>query len=90
MTSFELTNFAQFSKGRDVYVHRKATGGYFERQIILHRALSLVGKKYDLLTFNCEHAANLAQVGKAESPQVRGFVVIALALIGLAFVAREG
>lgn len=82
------SSWAEFSKGSPVYIHRKAAGNYFDRQAITQRALSLLGMKYALLDFNCEHAATFAQTGKAESPQVAiGIGVALLAVIGLGLAA---
>jgi hypothetical protein len=78
----KMINFAEFSDGCAVFIHRKAIGDHFQRQQIVQRALQLIGTKYDLLKFNCEHAANLAQNGRADSPQLRGFAMLALLLIG--------
>jgi hypothetical protein len=77
-----LTSLAEFSDGCPVFIHQKAQGNHHQRQQIVQRALQLIGTKYDLLKFNCEHAANLAQSGRAESPQLRGFALLALLLIG--------
>ncbi|MDE2102160.1 MAG: lecithin retinol acyltransferase family protein [Patescibacteria group bacterium] len=85
----ELTTLAEFSSGRQVFIHQKAVGDGKERQQIAQRARQLVGKKYDLLTFNCEHAANLAQRGKAESPQITFAFFALLAIAGLFFFGEE-
>ena len=79
-----LSDFVTFSGGTPIFIHQKATGNYYQREIIARRALALLGKKYDLLTFNCEHAANLAQRGTAESPQVLAMTFIALIVGGIA------
>ena len=72
----ELTTLAGFSGGSEIFIHQKATGDYRQRQDVAKRAMQLLGTKYDLLTFNCEHAANLAQRGKAESPQLFGYAFL--------------
>ena len=84
-----LSTFAEFSGGSQVFVHQKAPGGWFDRQTIAERALSLLGTKYDLLTFNCEHAANFAQRGKAESPQIFAATLIGLILGGIGLIAAS-
>jgi len=78
----KLISLAAFSDGCPVFIHQKTQGDHYQRQQIVQRALQLIGTKYDLLNFNCEHAANLAQNGKAESPQLKGFVLLTLLLIG--------
>ncbi len=59
----------------------------FEAQpTVRDRALSLIGTQYDLVNFNCEHAANYILTGFATSPTVRDMVmlgVIALVIWGL-------
>jgi hypothetical protein len=77
----ELTSMAGFSGGRPVRVISRVVGPWFEQEQAVQRALSLVGQRYDLLNFNCEHAAYYAQTGVAKSPQLVGFA--ALCLIGL-------
>lgn len=84
-----LSNLAEFSAGAEVFIHQKATGNYFERQAIATRALALLGQKYDLLQFNCEHAANLAQRGVAESPQIVGLAVVSLIACGIAVLSAK-
>jgi hypothetical protein len=77
-----LSTLDEFSGGAQIFIHRKATGNWFQLEAVAHHALSLLGKKYDLLAFNCEHAANWAQQGKAESPQISVLAIIALFLFG--------
>jgi hypothetical protein len=57
---------------------RKARNPYQQRAIIF-RAESLLGWKYDLLNFNCDHLVTYAQDGIAISPQLQG-VALALAV----------
>lgn len=45
-------------------------GNEYERGIALERGKSLVGKKYDLFNFNCEHFANYVQLGRSFSKQI--------------------
>lgn len=84
-----LGTLAQFSGGRLIQLHKAATGNTFERQAIANRAFALLGRKFNLWTFNCEHAATWAQSGKAESPQLQGFAVFALLILGLGLLARN-
>ncbi len=58
-----------FSGNHEIHVEQRAKPGF--EVIVATRAMSLVGQKYDLLSFNCEHLANLAANGTAESKQVR-------------------
>ena len=59
-----VASLADFSKGATIHLHKAASGDYFQREAIASRAFSLVGRKFDLFTFNCEHAANWAQTGR--------------------------
>jgi len=42
-----------------------------KRAEVVARALSLIGTKFDLLEFNCQHFARLAQHGIARSPRLQ-------------------
>jgi len=64
-----LSSLADFSGNSQIFILQKATGNFLEREVIAQRALSLLGTKYDLFQFNCEHAATTAQSGIASSPQ---------------------
>jgi hypothetical protein len=83
-----LTTFAEFSRGSPVYLSKRVTENYFQQQAIANRAFSLIGRKFDLFTFNCEHAANLAQRGRQESPQLQG-VLFLLAFMSLVLIAKR-
>jgi hypothetical protein len=84
-----LSTFSDFADNSQVFIHQKAVGDFLERQTIVQRALSLLGTKYDLLKFNCEHAATMAQSGVARSPQIAGYAVLALITLGLAIFAGK-
>jgi hypothetical protein len=53
----------------------------------IETARELIGERYDLLTFNCEHFVRLVVHGNAESPQVQNFLLVAglgaLSFLGL-------
>ena len=80
----------EFSGGLPVHVEERAIGTYFERQAIVQRAVQLIGTRFDLFNFNCEHMANLALRGVAESLQVQGAVVLLALVCGLFFLSRKG
>lgn len=84
-----LTTLAEFSGGAPVFLHKQATGNYFQREATANRAFSLIGRKFDLLTFNCEHAANLIQSGYQESPQLQAYAFAALICLGLFAFAKQ-
>jgi hypothetical protein len=67
-----LTTEQGFASGRLITVEQRAQPG--QQAVVAQRALALQGRKYDLLGFNCEHAANLAANGAAESTQVQRVV----------------
>jgi hypothetical protein len=84
-----LSSQADFAQGSPIQIWKKASGNIFEREAIANRALALLGRRFDLLMFNCEHAANLAQSGRAESPQLVGAAFLGLALLGLFALSRR-
>jgi len=77
-----LSTLAEFSGGKPVKLRQAAPVNCFQRQEIANRALSLLGQKFDLLTFNCEHAATWAENGEAQSPQLQGALLL-LGIFGL-------
>jgi hypothetical protein len=58
-----------FLKGKLIKTER-FRGNYQQRIAAVKRALSLLGKPYNLIDFNCEHYAQYVQTGKIESKQV--------------------
>jgi hypothetical protein len=83
-----LATLDQFSGGEPVFLLKRVTDNYFQQQAIAARAYSLLGTKFDLLHFNCEHAGNWIQSGRVESEQLQGAFLVALAILGLAFFAK--
>lgn len=78
--------FENFSAGMAVTVASRKARNSYEQSAIVSRAQSLLGWRYDLLNFNCDHLVTYAQDGVATSPQLHGFaLVFAVALfVGLA------
>lgn len=72
---FELTRVERF------------TGNLHQRKAAVQLAMQMIGKQFDLLSFNCEHYANMVQHKKSYSNQVDvglGFGLFVLVLgIGL-------
>lgn len=62
-----------FAGNKAIFIEKRAAPGH-ERNVA-NRALSLVGREYHMLSFNCEHMANLAANGTAESRQVQAGAV---------------
>lgn len=83
-----LSEFREFAAGRPVVIETRVAGGWRAEQVVARRALALVGKEYDLLNFNCEHAATLAQTGRARSPQVEAFTLLVLVALGVAVLSE--
>jgi hypothetical protein len=63
------TSLEGFAGRSPIHIEQRALAG--QEAAVALRALKLVGHAYDLLNFNCEHAANLAANGVAESKQVK-------------------
>jgi len=63
-----------FAGYRPVKVARPASPA--KRQTIAKRAMSQVGRPYNVAFANCEHLANWAATGKAESPQLQRGVLL--------------
>jgi hypothetical protein len=84
----ELTTLEAFADGRPVELAERVARNRWEAAHIVERAFSLLGKNYDLLGFNCEHAANLALHGEAVSLAVRGLFAVG-AIVALVAAARR-
>jgi len=56
-------------------------GSETERRIAVNNAIALIGNKYNLLQFNCEHYANVVQHKQMVSNQVKAG--LGLGLLGL-------
>ena len=62
----------EFRAGRRLYVERRESG----RAKGLHSRLQATERRgYNLLTNNCEHTVTRLTQGKAESPQLRSWVI---------------
>jgi hypothetical protein len=59
-----------FSNGKFVSIAQSAPDDPVAQDRIIQRAESLLGTQYDLIGFNCETFANLAQTGNGYSGQV--------------------
>lgn len=70
---------------------RLFNGNDYQRMQAVNRAISLIGRKYDLINFNCEHYANYVQTNQSVSNQIKwGAGVSALAVLALIlFAARN-
>jgi ureidoglycolate hydrolase len=76
------TNRNTFSEGNPILLVQRALSEEHVQQI-LERANASMGRPYYLFNQNCEHFAFFAFNGKAESPTVMTFGVLALAGFGI-------
>lgn len=63
---------SEFRAGKRMYVSNLE---HSDRQRVLRRAMHGSDRSYNLLTNNCEHTVSRAVHGKAESPQLRSWLV---------------
>ncbi len=56
-------------------------GSQHQRSAVVKAALKMVGKKYDLINFNCEHYANSVQHGKSYSSQISVAMTVGLLVL---------
>jgi hypothetical protein len=71
------TPYQEFFKDVEVVTEvRRFQGNTVQLQAALSRAESLLGNRYHLADFNCEHFANLVQLGYPRSKQVETVVGI--------------
>lgn len=69
----QYISLGEFSN-REVFVEKRASVGH-ERQVV-ERARALMGRQYNLVSFNCEHYASVVHEGKKESPQLQRATVV--------------
>ncbi len=67
-----LEPFEVFSGGLVVHIEKRAKVGHEES--VASQALDLIGARYNLLFFNCEHFVNYVQTGISESPQLQNAI----------------
>lgn len=78
-----ISSEAEFSLGRKVSVVKRSRA---ERERALANAANWrTARSYSLFTNNCEHTVNRASMGRAKSPQLRGWVA-GVGLAGAALV----
>ena len=83
-----IVELDDFLAGRVPVVESRVAPDWRVQQVVVRRALGLIGRKYELIDFNCEHAATQAQTGIARSAQVQWFVLLAFIALGLLATAR--
>ena len=81
-------SMTEFAAGKRVYVEHQETE---VRNRALRRAQHLTPRSYDLLRNNCEHTVHRLTSGRAESPQLRSWVVgIGMASAAFALTRHPG
>ncbi len=85
-----LVKADDYFKNGNNYTFDRFEGIYNLRIAAVKRALSVLGKPYDLVHYNCEHYASYVQAGKAESKQVWNALLLALFLVLLGFTSKDG
>lgn len=68
---------------------RQLKGSATDRMEAESRAYAVLGKGYDLFSFNCEHFANYVQTGKVRSSQVRNATAITVIAIAAFLAVRK-
>lgn len=63
-----MSPISEFSEGRKVKVYPQSTPR--SPETIQQRIRELLGKPYNVLSFNCEHFVSEVQQGRARSPQL--------------------
>lgn len=80
-----------FAEGQTVSFLKRVARNTYEQNLIIARATFLLGRKFDLWKFNCDHFVTYALAGVAKSPQLGFFVggiLVLGALGGLAAASR--
>jgi len=66
-----------FAAGQQVRFLKRVARNATEQRMILVRADSLLGRKYDLINFNCDHLVTYALAGVPTSPQLQALTGLA-------------
>lgn len=69
---------AEALKGNMIIRTEKFGGTELDRQHVVYKINSILGKPYDLVAFNCEHFARMISHGKPKSSQVETTSTLAL------------
>jgi hypothetical protein len=64
-------SLAEALAGNSILRFEKFGGTEVQRQVVITKINSLIGRQYDLVVFNCEHFARWIATGKIESKQVK-------------------
>lgn len=73
-----VTESILFRDGYEMTRIEHFVGNQYQRKVAVSLAMQSLGRKYDLLNFNCEHFANSVQHRKSYSNQVGNGIVLGL------------
>lgn len=76
-----------FAGNHLIHLEQRAMPGH--ERAVANRAMTYVGRQYNMLFFNCEHLANLVVNGRRESKQVQQGVLWASVATALFFVVAN-
>ena len=79
-------SLGDFARGRAFRVHKRLSDMPGEE--VADRARRMVGRRYDVLRFNCEHFVRVAHGLKPKSPQVYGALALAAGALAAWRLAR--
>lgn len=84
-----LTRLDQFmADARIIKRHIRFSGNHYDQMVVMDRIRERLGRRYDLLKYNCEHFANEVLHFRAISPQVKAVGTAAAVAGGLFLLAR--
>lgn len=78
---------SDFADGKEVSV--VGYPGNLAPSVVLERAKSMLGSKYDPVTWNCEHFYKWAHGLKVESPQLQVTAILSVAVLCLYWAAKR-
>ncbi len=79
---------AEALKGNAIVRFEKFGGSDYERNTVVSKINTILGKSYDLVAFNCEHFARMISQGKPKSMQVETTSHIAM-ITGLGMMSSK-
>lgn len=79
---------AEALKGNVIVRFEKFGGADYERNTVVSKINTILGKSYDLVAFNCEHFARMISHGKPKSKQVETTSHVAI-LSGLGMMSSK-
>ena len=77
---------SSFAEGRPFRVYK--TMGKLPKREISRRARRMIGRRYDVLRFNCEHFVRIAHGRKPRSPQLHTALAVAAGAFAIWRLAR--